>query len=84
MSRFKQREKIMEKEKRKMLKFGLGQVVCTRGISEKMKHDGEFTQFLLQSLESYIDCDWGELPKEDKRQNDEAVRSGDDRILAAY
>ena len=32
----------------------------------------------------YMACDWGDLAKGDKGLNDEAVKSGSDRILAAF
>ena len=64
-------------------KFGLGQIVVTRGINEKMKNDNEFIRFVQKSLNRYIRCDWGDSCDEDAASNDEAVKQGE-RILAVY
>jgi hypothetical protein len=35
-------------------------------------------------LHRYISADWGDLSLGDKKANDNAVETGNDRILAAY
>ena len=67
-----------------MNKFKLGQLVVTRAIADKMQTDKKFTRFVQLSLERYINCDWGSMADEDKAINDAAVKSGEDRIHAAY
>ena len=66
-----------------MALFKLGHVVVTKSIDERMKKDLPFGSFVYRSLGRYIQGDWGDLDEEDKKRNDEAVRTGD-MILAAY
>lgn len=67
-----------------MKRFQIGRVVSTRGIYERMKKESEFAAFIFHSLALYAKCDWGNTCEMDKKSNDEAVESGDLRILAAY
>lgn len=62
----------------------LGQVVMTRGISAEISKSIEFSKFILESIARFRNCDWGDVPEEDKRMNDAAVKNGDDRIVARY
>lgn len=62
----------------------LGKVVITRGVNAQISKSIEFSEFILDSIERYRSCDWGDLPAGDKRMNDLAVKNGDDRILARY
>lgn len=67
-----------------MEKFKLGQLVATRGVSDRMQHDLAFAAFVSKSIRRYKECDWGDSPTEDKASNDAAVESGEDRIFASY
>lgn len=67
-----------------MKKFSLGQLVVTRAVADRMQEDEKFTKFIQLCLGRYINCDWGSMADEDKVMNDEAVKSGEDRIHAAY
>lgn len=62
----------------------LGQVVMTRGINAEISKSIEFSKFILESIARYRNGDWGDIPEEDKRMNDAAVKNGDDRIVARY
>lgn len=62
----------------------LGQVVMTRGINAEISKSIEFSKFILESIARFRNCDWGDVPEEDKRMNDAAVKNGDDRIVARY
>ena len=66
------------------MKFSFGQVVMTRGINEQITRSIEFSKFILESIAKYRNCDWGNICSEDWKMNDEAVKNGDDRILARY
>lgn len=66
------------------MKFELGQLVATGGINAKLLEDSDFSKFLWDSFARYKNCDWGDIPHEDKRVNDSAVKNGDDRIVARY
>lgn len=65
------------------LKFDLGKQFMTQGIAN-MLGDGKICEELLDAFGRYTKCDWGDIPEEDKALNDEAVRVGDGRTLAAY
>lgn len=64
--------------------MGLDNLVCTRGIFDKMQEKEAFAKEIRQAYARYLRCDWGELPEEDKEMNDAAVAKGDERILASY
>ena len=66
------------------MRFRLGQLVATYGISAAMGDDEAFHCFVMDSLDRYRSCDWGELSATDRKANDAAVRNGSDRILAVY
>ena len=66
------------------MKFKFGQVVITRGVNAEITRSIEFSQFILESIAKYRNCDWGNLGKEDKAMNDNAVKNNDDRIVARY
>lgn len=64
-----------------MMLFSLGRVVATPGALEILKnneiHPGDL-------LSRHIIGDWGELSTDDSLANDEAVKTGEDRILSSY
>lgn len=64
-------------------KFELGRIYVTAGINSLLNEDLYFVRFLQQSLDKYMQCDWGDTCEEDKASNDEALKSGG-RILAVY
>lgn len=66
------------------MKFAIGQVVITRGVNAEISKSIEFSKFILESIARFRNCDWGDVPEEDKRMNDAAVKNGDDRIVARY
>lgn len=66
------------------MKFGLGRVVVTKGVNDLIIEDDNFAEFVERSFHRYVNCDWGEMCKEDKSLNDDAIKTGDDRIFAAY
>ena len=64
--------------------FKTGITVMTRGVADRMEADAQFAGFVTNCFGRYLNCDWGDLDKDDARCNDEAVADGNDRILAAY
>jgi len=62
------------------LKFLLGQLVMTRGAIEALAEAGQSPMEFVQRHQS---GDWGEVPEEDKRENDFSITHGY-RILSAY
>ena len=64
--------------------FKLGRLVATRGVADKMQEDKEFGAFVSDSLKRYTEQDWGNLCEDDKKLSDDAIKSGDDRIMGSY
>jgi hypothetical protein len=60
-----------------------GQLVMTKGITEKIAEDILFARFVTDSLKRYLRQDWGDIAEEDKLLNAKALAEGT-RILAAY
>ena len=60
--------------------FKLGQTVATPGALEAMEQAGISPMDLLRR---HLRGDWGDLDKEDKQSNDQALSLGD-RIFSAY
>lgn len=67
-----------------MAKFSLGMLCATAGVAERMRQDRDFHAFVWECLSRYREGDWGDMTASDKHANDDAVASGDARILAAY
>lgn len=61
------------------MSFSLGQTVITSGAKAALP-DADVNK----AMGKYISGDWGLLCAEDKKMNDEAVISGEDRIVAKY
>lgn len=64
-------------------KFGLGQVVMTRGINNKVADDEKFAELVSDSLKRHANGDWGDLCEEDKQENELSLKEGF-RVLSAY
>ena len=67
-----------------MGRFLLGQLVATRGVHDLMQENPGFTIFAQSAFFKYLRCDWGDTCDSDKVQNDSAIASGNERILAEY
>lgn len=67
-----------------MITFELGALVVTRAVDIAMKEDRVFTDFVLRSLDRYVQKDWGDTCENDATANDEALSNNDDRLLAVY
>lgn len=63
--------------------FESGRLVCTTGIMEAMQGSIAFSHFVSQSVQLYLNADWGSTCPEDWEANDAAIRNGS-RILAVY
>jgi hypothetical protein len=60
--------------------FSLGQIVATPGALKSLEDAG---QDPLDLLARHVSGDWGELPEEDRQENELSVEQGF-RILSAY
>ena len=63
--------------------FPLGQLVVTREVNDRITIDENFAKFVINSLQRHKQGDWGELPQEDKKANQEALQQGF-RLFSAY
>jgi len=61
--------------------FALGETCMTNGASEALQALNIEPALLLMR---HVLGDWGDMPKSDKAQNDEAVKNGEGRIFSAY
>lgn len=61
--------------------FSPGQVVMTIGINELVQQ-GRLNP--TSYLRRHLDGDWGGLDDSDRRQNDAALKSGEDRLFSSY
>jgi hypothetical protein len=60
-----------------------GQLVMTRGVSDVIANNEEFTTLVHQSLKRHLAGDWGEVCDEDRTANELALQEGD-RLFSAY
>jgi len=65
-------------------KLPLGRTVVTRGVNNEMQRDPAFAEFVAKSLTRHANGDWGDLDSNDRKMNDEAMRTGEDRIMSVY
>ncbi len=66
------------------VKFRLGRLVMTRGLNDKVAEDSEFAKFVIESLKRHACGDWGDLSKDDKAENELALKEGNLRLFSAY
>jgi len=69
----------MQQIERKPL-FDLGQLVATPGALAALQKTG---QNAMEFLSRHVRGDWGELPKEDKDENQSSLQKGF-RLLSSY
>ncbi|BCN39499.1 hypothetical protein ALDI51_28180 [Alicycliphilus denitrificans] len=63
------------------LRFTPGQVVMTCGV-DALVEQGRLNP--IPFLRRHLSGDWGDLDDSDKRQNDAALKSGEDRLFSSY
>ena len=63
-----------------MMRFALGRVVATPGALRALE---KAEQLPAEFLDRHVNGDWGEVPNEDKQENEFSVAQGF-RILSAY
>lgn len=63
--------------------FETGKTVFTTNMFNRVTEDIGFYNFVMESLEKYQNCDWGDTCEEDQEENNDAVKNGE-RILAVY
>jgi hypothetical protein len=66
------------------LKFKLGKLVATRGVAELIGDNPDFSDFVSESLQLFVRCDWGDMTESDRAMNNDAVESGKYRIHGSY
>jgi len=66
------------------MQFSMGNVVMTRTVNDAIADNSKFAKEVTVALKRYASKDWGDMDESDKQLNDNAVATGEDRILAAY
>ena len=66
-----------------LISFNLGQVVMTRGVNDQVAESEAFAKFVMNSLTRHRRGDWGNLSKDDKKENELSLKEGF-RLLSAY
>jgi hypothetical protein len=69
----------MQKIERKPL-FDLGQLVATPGALAALEKSG---QTLMEFLSRHVTGDWGEIPEEDRKENQFSLENGF-RLMSCY
>jgi uncharacterized protein YycO len=64
--------------------FKIGNLVMTHAVNNMVLGSEQFAKDVTSAFGRYIRADWGDMCRDDKKSNDSAVKSGLDRILAAY
>lgn len=62
-------------------RFRAGHVVMTAGV-DNLVQQGALNP--VPYLQRHLDGDWGDLCDDDRRQNDSALASGEDRLFSSY
>ena len=65
------------------MKFEMGGLYMTSGVSDLTHENLEFAKFVAESLARHALGDWGDLGEEDRQANEDALVSGD-RLFSAY
>jgi hypothetical protein len=78
-SQIQKQENPMQQTERKPL-FDLGQLVATPGALAALEKSG---QSPMDFISRHVTGDWGEIPEEDKKENQFSVEKGF-RILSSY
>jgi len=64
-------------------KFQLGRLVWTKKINDRIAKDEKFTKFIWRSLKRHAKGDWGELSKEDWKENEFSLNKNL-RLFSSY
>src|ERR1700737_4999563 len=62
-------------------RFPTGQLVMTTGVDELVRQ-GRLNP--SSYLRRHLSADWGDLDDRDRRSNDAALQSGEDRLFSSY
>ena len=65
-------------------KFKVGRLVATKGVADFASENNAFNKFVGESLSKHTQGDWGDVSKDDKAQNDEALRAGKGNLDSKY
>ena len=66
-----------------MPKFEAGKLLFTSGVNDLVADSTDFAKFMAASLKRHLAGDWGELPKEDKAENEFSLGK-QLRLFSAY
>jgi len=62
----------------------MNKLYMTRGINDEIADNENFAKEICDIIKRFKAQDWGELCQEDKQMNEDTLKNGNGRILAAY
>ena len=65
-------------------KFDSGTIYWTPAVNDLVGENNEFAIFVLDSFNRHVHADWGDLSDDDMEANNEALKTGDERLFSAY
>lgn len=63
-----------------MKEFKLGKINVMPDVEKKMKSDDRFKRFVQMSLGKYSNCSWGNMSRDGKNKNNEAIEKGEEVV----
>lgn len=67
----------------KVEKFKTGRLLMTRGVNDRVAQDSSFAELVHASLQRHLSGDWGDVCKEDKAENEFALKNNL-RLFSVY
>lgn len=65
-------------------KFELGKIICTKAVFNLTHENHEFARFMRDAFVRFKSGDWGDLCPSDCKQNEEALKTGEARLMGSY
>ncbi len=63
--------------------FKMGELYLTAGVNNRISEEVRFKIFVKDCIEKHLSGEWGELGKEDKKENELSLKKGF-RLLSSY
>ncbi len=64
--------------------FDFGKLYATNGVVQMMDENSDFYNFVMRCLARYFNKDWGDLTADDIESNNQALETGETRIMGSY
>ncbi len=66
-----------------MASFEMGGLFLTAGVNSQILEEVRFEMFVIECVKRHLSGDWGDLGKEDKKENELSLKEGY-RLLSSY